>query len=63
MRKIKKKYKKKPILVEEPHPYDDESEEGSSNTIYQRRNIFKELNSIKARVDQVGIYIIQLCIM
>ena len=53
-RRVKKKQKPKPILVEESHLHDDESVEGSGNIIYQRQNIFNELDLIKSRVNQVG---------
>ena len=54
IRRVKKKQKPKPILVEDLHLYDDESMEDSGNVIYQRRNIFNELDLIKSRVNQVS---------
>ena len=56
VRRIKKKQKRKTILVEDFSLCDNESVESISNRVHQRRDILNELNSIKTKVNQVGIY-------
>ena len=59
MRRIRKKQKQKPLEsppqnepVETVGNYQLEPSNGSNSTV-QRQNIFKELNTIKGRVNQV----------
>ena len=53
VRKIKKKQKQKPFLVEDQCLGDDELAEDISNKVHLRQNILNELNLIKDKVNQV----------